>query len=414
MTSTVQHPVLEPLYDPFAALPVEGFGWNYDRLRSEAPVHWDPVLQLWVLSRSDDVRAVLRDESFQPISLSESIALIGRKAGRDYSSLIQAADAVLFFQNGAHHQAHRRTINRVLTRTSLGELEPVIRAFASALIDDLATRDVFDAIADLGEAVPSFVMAHILGLRQTDTRLLLRCAIDVSRTFDPAPPSLYRRLNGQMKVVLDHLSQRVSEAEEGTGLSLVYESAIADGEARLTEAAATVFFLFMVGTETSSATIGSVLRTLLQRPELYEQARRDPAIVEHVVDEVLRLEGSVQRVARVATQTRVIGGISISTGDRLLLLLGAANRDPAAFAAPHDVDLTRRSDHVAFGGGAHRCPGARLAALEARIAVEEFLRLPMMELAGLEQWYAGRSIRRLTQLPLRRAKAPDVGAGHCL
>jgi cytochrome P450 len=114
----------------------------------------------------------------------------------------------------------------------------------------------------------------------------------------------------------------------------------------------------------------------------------------------------VQRSVRLCQEDRVIGGKTIRAGERLLLLLGAANRDPAAFAAPDDLKVDRGGPpDLVFGAGHHFCLGASLARLEGRIALEHFVRLPPIELAGEESWYPGRSIRRLTRLPVKVVRA---------
>lgn len=107
-------------------------------------------------------------------------------------------------------------------------------------------------------------------------------------------------------------------------------------------------------------------------------------------------------MVRICQRPRLIGGTTIREGDRVLLLLGAANRDPFAFADPSALNLHRGSvTDVVFGSGHHFCLGASLARMEGRIALEHFVRLPRIELAGDEEWYAARSIRRLTSMPVR-------------
>ena len=107
----------------------------------------------------------------------------------------------------------------------------------------------------------------------------------------------------------------------------------------------------------------------------------------------------------------MIGGKTIQSGDRIMLLLGSANRDPAAFAAPDDLNIEQKArSHVAFGEGHHYCVGASLAQLEGRIALEHLVKLPPIERAGDEKWFAGQTIRRLTRLPVRVVQNPGAGS----
>jgi cytochrome P450 len=134
---------------------------------------------------------------------------------------------------------------------------------------------------------------------------------------------------------------------------------------------------------------------------LQRKARENRSLVPGIVAEVLRLESNVQRAARVSREARTIGGRSIQAGDRLMLLLGAANRDPKAFVDPNNLCPARRESDLVFGEGNHFCLGASLARLEGTIALNQLLLLPPFTRAGGEKWYAGRSIRRLVRLPVR-------------
>jgi cytochrome P450 len=143
---------------------------------------------------------------------------------------------------------------------------------------------------------------------------------------------------------------------------------------------------------------------LLLRPDLYERACKDPSLVDVIVAEVARLESPVQRVVRIASRDMALGGQRIAKGERVVLMLGAANRDPAVFPRASELDPGRGNpENVAFGGGKHFCLGTSLARLEARIALGHILRMPhRLRLAGREKWYGGKTIRRLLSLPVQR------------
>jgi cytochrome P450 len=156
--------------------------------------------------------------------------------------------------------------------------------------------------------------------------------------------------------------------------------------------------------------VGLIIHTLLEQPRLCGLARETPALAPVIVSEILRLESNVQRSLRICRERRVVGGTTIEPGERVLLLIGAANRDPAAFPYPDDVALQKRpTPDVSFGAGSHFCLGASLARLEGRIALEHFLRLPAVEREAEERWYPGRSIRRLIELPVRVVEPASNG-----
>ena len=384
----------------------------YDHLRSTAPVFWEPALRLWVLTRYEDVRAVLYDETADPIDIASSIAVLGRKTKRDFGALIKLVEAILFFQRGERHKRDRRSLGRVLTRIPLSELEPIIDAIAGSLAAELAARERFDFAREYAEMVPALVISHILGLPATDARPLVELSADLTRAFDAVPISLFTKLNRQAAAGIDRLVERITQAvaeKRNDGLTLIHEEVVQSEKADLEEAAALAFFAFIVAMETTSALIASCVYRLLRDPDLYRSARENPALAEPIVAEVTRLECPVQRVVRIARRAASIGGQEIKEGDRILLLLGAANRDPAAFARSQELDASRGEvENVAFGGGKHFCLGTSLARLEARVALGHILRMPhALCLAGPQNWYAAKTIRRITSLPVQRAGAGE-------
>jgi cytochrome P450 len=185
-------------------------------------------------------------------------------------------------------------------------------------------------------------------------------------------------------------------------LDILYEAAPGVGDKKLENAATAALFVYRIGAETTIGLLGLLIRTLVDHPELRKAATNRPETIDAIISEVLRLESNVQRVLRLATESRHIGGHLIEKGQRVMLVLGAANRDPLAFPDPNKISLEeKRRPDVAFGAGGHFCLGANLARLEARIALTVFCDLPMMERAGPEKWYSGRIVRRLTELPLK-------------
>lgn len=400
-TSTME----APLFNSFAAELIDDPYPHYERLRAAEPVYWEPVLQTWVLSRYDDVRGVLEDPTFEAVPLTDMIAEFARRMNKDYGPFLKILDAILFFQSGEIHKRNRRALTQVLTRIPLSALEPHIKELAKELAGGLSQRTEFDAALDYADLVPSRVMIHVLGLPSSDLTLLLDLSAEFTRTFDTIPTSLYDRFNGKAIAALDHLSHRIRLAIKkgrNTGLTLLCSETSSAGETGLMEAAALAFFIFAVGTETTAALIAACIDRLLRHPDVYEKARQTPAVAAKIVSEVVRLEGPVQRVARLAPRDVVIGDQHIKRGSRLMLLIGAANRDPQQFARAAELDLNRAPNpDVGFGAGSHFCLGTSLARMEARIAVEEFLRLPPFEIRGAIKRYQNRSIRKITNLPLR-------------
>jgi len=402
------------LFDPFDEdLIVAPYG-PYHKLRSEDPVHWSPPLRLWLVTRMEDVRTVLNDRSFEALEGAKYISELARRAGRDYSSLIRVLDVTLFYKEGPVHQQTRRTISRVVNRVPLSQLKASIDGIATSLSSRLSSLSEYDAIAEFAEPLPHYVMAHILGLRESDVPTLNALLAQISLTFDGCTLDVYDNISAKAGVALDLLESRIAEAVNSnteSALSGIYESTSGTESDRLAHAAAIALFTYRVGSETTMSLIGFLIRALVEHPWLRQTIRDDPSYAQTAVSEVIRLEGMVQRGMRVCTQTRVIGGKKIQPGDRVMLLFGSANRDAAAFDAPDDLNIEQKArPDVAFGEGHHYCPGASLTQLEGRIALEHLVKLPSIERAGDEKWYAGRTIRRLTSLPVRVVQNPGAGS----
>jgi cytochrome P450 len=403
------------VFDPFDKELVAAPHPRYHRLRSEDPVHWSPPIRCWVLSRMEDIQAVLEDGNFTALDCSGNLSELARRANRNFDASIRLLDAMLFFEDGARHQHDRRSIAKVLNRLPLSRLEPRIEEITSFLSSKLSRLESYDAIEQFAEPMPQLVMAHILGLPPSDVPVLNELLAQMTLLFDPAVTlEVCENINEKVAAALALLESRIAESlgdSSENGLSILYEGASGPESAKLANAAATASFTYRVGAETTIGLIGLLIRRLAHQPRLRQNLRKDPSLTPTVVSEVLRLESNVQRSVRVCRETRVIGGKTIRPGDRLMLLLGAANRDPAIFDKPDNLDVIPRSQpDVSFGGGPHFCLGASLARLEGRIVLEHFLRLPAIEPGGQEEWYPGRTIRRLTRLPVRVAGPVFAGA----
>ena len=405
MSSTRAQEHWKHYFDPFDEGLISSPYPTYDRLRSEEPVHWCAPMRCWVLTRIEDIQAVLNDTNFMAFELSKIYAELARRAGRNYDATISVLDAMPFFQDGDRHRRDRRTIAKIMNRKGLSQLEPVIESFAASLSSKLLGRYEYDAIKEFADPLPQFVMAHILDLPMSDVPILSEVLADLTLLFDITRMDVINCVNRNVITALDLLKGRIVEAIDGsaeTALSIIYEATSGSETERLANAAALTLFAYRVGAETTIGLVGFLIRTLIKKPALRRMVRENLALASTIVSEVLRLESNPQRSWRVARITRVIGGQTIAAGERLMLLLGAANRDPAAFAEPDTLSLVGRNvPDVAFGGGSHFCLGASLARLEGRIALEQFVQLPAVEPAGEESWFPGRAIRRLTRLPVR-------------
>lgn len=376
----------------------------YDQLRSTEPVHWNELLKVWVLTGYEDVRSVLSDPAFRSIESGDIVNEIARRVGRDWSNLSYVLDSILFFKEGPIHERDRRTIAKVVNRHRLSDLDPTIVDMARKLAEPLHHRQSFDMLAEFAEILPQQVMALILDLPMEDVPTLARSLGELTLVFDAASIDTYDRANTEVTKALALISERIENAAPDSNLRIVYDGCSGDDAEKLRQAAAIVLWVYRVGAETTIGLLGLMAKALIDQPELRDALLADRSLIDTVVSEQLRLEATVQRVGRLALEPRRLSGVDIAAGDRLLVCIGAANRDPAAFRPADRVGTElKQPPDLAFGAGKHFCLGASLARLEGRIALAALLDLPKLELAGDPVWFGGRTIRRLSGLPVRRA-----------
>jgi cytochrome P450 family 144 len=393
-------------FDPFAPGLVDDPYPHYRRLQATEPVYWDPAWRAWILTRMSEVSEVLNDETFHVFDIGQPIAQMGRLARKDLSHLVKAVGAMTFFRNGDDHRAARRALGRAISRVPFRELEPMIEELAGTLMTDLSRGRSFDAVKDFADVLPSRVMTRILGLAEADRCMLQEIGDGITRTFDVVSIGVYEELDRKAEAALNHLCKRVEEtvaAGQENGVTVLYEEGSNACEDRVMATAALILFAFAVGSVTTSSLLGFAVQLLLADPNLYAAARDDVSLAAAVAAEAGRLQTPVQRGLRIATEDRVVGGKQIKRGQKLILMLGAANRDPDVFPEPDSAQVPRDGARdVLFGSGRHVCLGMNLARIEARIALEHFLRLPPLEPDDAPvAWHPSASIRRLSSLPVR-------------
>jgi hypothetical protein len=394
-----------PPFNPYASGFNEDPYPHYTRLRTAEPVYWDPLLRAWLLTRMAEVTEVLNDETFHVFDIGKPIGEMARLAGKDFRHLVKAVDAMTFLRNGDDHRAARRALGLAIARVPFRELEPVIEKMAQELTADLSRRGGFDAAKDFADVLPMRVMTHILGLPESDGAMLKEVGEDIVRTFDIVSLGVYQELERKAEIALKHLCKRVEEALAAgheSGISVLYEEGTSAADDKVMATAALILFAIAVGSVTTSSLLAFTIDMLLERPDLYARARGDVSLAADVAAEAGRLQSPVQRGLRVATEDRVIGGKSIKRGQRLIVFLGSANRDPQAFSEPDSARAPRNEGRdLVFGAGRHVCLGMNLAKIESRITLTHFLGLPTLERDGPPVYRPSVTIRRLASVPVK-------------
>lgn len=365
-----------------------------------------PGHRTWFVGGHAEVSSLLRDPRLSADRVSYLAHRLTPPERAAMQPLLGSLACWLLFKDPPEHTPLRRSVVAALSRRVVLGRTPAIEALVDTLLDAAAARGRIDVVTDLAQPLPAIVIAEMLGARPEDRETLRRWSDDVAR-FLGTSVGAAETLAAQASVMAmtdyfrDVLARHRARPRENLMAALLETQARTPGlddEALL----ANCVMMMFAGHETTTNLIGNAVHLLLDRPALVEQLRRDPSGWERTLEEVLRYESPVLRISRVAKVQLELAGTTIPAGDRVILMLGAANRDPAVFAAPDDFDAQRHPNpHLAFGFGLHACVGAMLARLEARVALQAlFGRFAGLRREEPVQWTPNFGLRSLVRLPV--------------
>ena len=383
---------------------------TYRSLREQHPVYWDGDLDAFLVTSYAEASAVLRGPGWSS-DPNRNPALAARFDRAELGN--QALRTTLLTMDPPDHTRLRRMLAPVFTPRAIDGLQPRITAVVKAALADLDQAGEVDVIADIGYPIPLAVMCELLDvdiegaqLLRTETPKLVGIL-----EFDPDEEAVLAAEEATASLALyllpilgdrrvrpggDLASQLLSLGDEG-------DDELAGDALRLDEVLATCILLLTAGHETTASLIGNGVLTLMQHPDQLRLLQRDPALINPAIEEMLRFECPVKIVGRTSLIDRQLGGQTIRAGQRVLVLLGAANRDPEQFRDPECFDITRTpAPHLAFGAGPHFCLGAALSRAEAQETLRQLLPLlTEWQLAPeAPAWRVSDTFRALTKLHL--------------
>ena len=377
----------------------------YHRLRTESPVHWDPFLHAWVVTRYTDVVTVLHHFSAARTPTPEQLAAIGLESLTPIAAVM--VKQMLFLDAPAHTRI-RSLASQAFTPRRVERLRAHIQEITDALLDAVVERGRLDVIADLAAPLPAIVTAEMLGVPTADHPRLKAWSADFAEmlgNFQHNPDRAARVLRSTEDMI-DYFraAVRAQQARPGEGLVGALLRAEVDGD-RFSEdeVIANCIVTMVGGQETTTNLVGNGVLSLLRHPDQLERLRRDPALIGSAVEELLRYESPSQHTARLAPEDVVLGGTLIRRRQAVIAVMAAANRDPERFPDPDRLDLARPDNrHLAFGWAAHFCFGAPLARIEGQVAFSTLLRrLPDLRLEpGPLVWRDNLGLRGLAALPV--------------
>jgi len=370
--------------------------WDAVRdLQSQGPLTWvESNGGFWAATSHDVVLRMAQD--WETFSSAEGVAL--NRPGPDVLPYIMPIDV-----DPPRQRAYRKQLNPHFVPKVLRRYEDAIRAIADELIDTFIDRGRCDIAVDCARKFPGTVFF----------RLIVHCSDEDFRTVEPSarrisfesedPDKFARAAANLREWAANVMASRDGRTRAGDVVDAVMHLRETGEEFADHELLSGLQILAQGGIGTSASAIGVVMRTLAERPDLQDRVRMNGALVPALIEECLRLEPPVPLMFRTATRDIEVEGRQIKKGDKVGLLFGAANRDPAVFEYPDEVRIDRpHNRHLAFGAGPHRCIGSNLARLQIRVAIERLLeRLPPFRLPdGAEISYLSGQARGPASVPL--------------
>jgi cytochrome P450 len=382
----------------------------YARMREQDPAHWSPVLKAWVLTRYDDVkRACLDTAGMSSDRLRPFFATLASAQAERIAELMRYLTRWMVFRDPPEHTRLRRLAAKVFNVRSISALRPRIEVIAAELLDGLRGRREFDFIGEFAGPLPALVIMHMLGVPRGELSRLKHLSDEMALFIGSARDSAdkYGRAEAataEMAALFRGLIALRRRTPEQDLLSELIR--VEDEGDRLTEdeLVATCLLLLFAGHETTTHHIANGLCALMQFPGELQRLRDEPGLAAAAVEELLRYDGPIGAQVRVVQRPHTLHGKALQPGERVFLMMNAANRDPRAFPDPDRLDLRRNGvPHLSFGFGVHICLGFPLARLEGQIALPAVLqRWRRLEIAAQRlEWLDSMVLRGMKAMPVR-------------
>jgi 4-methoxybenzoate monooxygenase (O-demethylating) len=373
--------------DPFPA---------HAALRDAGPVVQLTRYGIYGVARYAEVRTVLSD--WQTYCSSRGVGLTDFAKGKAWrpKSLVLETDPPL-------HDRTRNVLNRVLSPAVVRDLRGRFAEAAETLVDELLVGGSFDAISDLAEAYPLSVFPDAMGMARENRRYLLPYGNMVFNSFGPRN-EFFETAIADAEPVLAWLQEQMQRHSFAPGsFGAVIHEASDTGELTREEAPVVARSLLTAGVDTTVSGIGAAVYCLARFPAQFAKLRADPSLARAAFEEAVRYETPVQTFLRTTTRDVELGGTPVGEGEKVLMFLGAANRDPRQWERPDDYDITRKTaGHVGFGMGIHQCVGQLLARLEGECILGTLARkTTAIEITGVPKRRYNNTLRGLASLPVR-------------
>jgi 4-methoxybenzoate monooxygenase (O-demethylating) len=394
--ATVTRPV--STVDPFSHAFLHDPYPYHEELREAGPVVWLEQYGIWTMARHEQVRDALTDWQTYCSSAGVGLSDFRKEPPWRPPSIILEADPPL-------HTRTRAVLTRMLAPAAIQVLRETFKREAEALIARLVEKREFDGVADLAEAYPLKVFPDAVGISEEGRENLLPYGTMVFNSFGPRN-DLFNKAMANAGPVRDWIMSKCSRAALAPNrLGIQIFQAVDAGELSEEEAGMLVRSFLSAGIDTTVYGLGNALYCLARYPEQWTILRNNPNLIRGAFEEVLRFEAPVQTFFRTTARSVDVGDVRLGDGEKVLLFLAAANRDPRRWDRPDTFDVSRRAaGHMTFGTGIHGCVGQAIARLETEAILTALAsRVVSFELTGEPQRRLNNTLRGFDSLPLRVA-----------
>jgi cytochrome P450 len=344
---------------------------TYARLRDQAPIYYNERYDFWAISRHSDVEEALANWEVFSSRRSDILELVKSK--------FDMPGGVMMFQDPPEHSRLRGLMSRVFTPRRMAAIEDQIRQYCIRCLDPLVGSDGFDIIAELASMMPMRVIGMLLGIPESE-QISVRDANDANLRTKPGAPLKVADADSiaDGRIYADYVEWRSKNPSDDLMTTLLnVEFDDEQGVHRKLTRKEVLHYTQVVagaGNETTGRLIGWLAKVLAEHPDQRREIQQDRSLLNRTVDETLRFEPTGPHVARWTTADFECYDTTVPAGSAMLLLFGAANRDPRRYTDPDTFNIHRDNiSHITFGKGVHYCLGANLARLEGRVALDEIL-----------------------------------------
>ena len=387
---------LDPFADDFLTDPYAA----HRELRAAGPVVWLERYGVWATGRFDEVSAVFGDAATFVSSAGVGLSDFRRDKPWRPPSLLLEADP-------PDHTRARHVVTQILTPKLVRTLREGFQASADELVDTLVSRGSIDGIADLAEAYPLRVFPDFVGLPREGRENLMPYGTMVFNGFGPRNAHFENAMRDAADVGTWIAEQCRPGALTGDGLGNDIHRVAREAGYNAEDSAKILRSFLSAGVDTTVHGLGNALLCLAQHPGQYAALHANPRLARAAFEEVIRFESPVQTFFRTTDRPATVSGVEIPAGNKILLFLGAANRDERRWENPESFDISRAAGgHVGFGFGIHACLGQMLARLEGECVLSALAeRVSRIELTGEPVRKLNNTLRGLKALPLRLTAA---------